>query len=673
MNKAMKWGMAIVGLLAVLVIGAVILLPMLIDVKQYKPWAESLATEYTGRPVSVGDDMDLSVFPWVGVRLTDVTMGNPKGFKAGNMVSVKTFEVRLKVMPLLSRRIEVDSFILDSPQIALEKNKAGKGNWEDIGPAGSGQTSAAKAEEVSGSPSVEEPQGLPVASLAVGRCAIINGSLTYADAGTGMTKTVSDLNLEITDISLDSPIKLSFKALVDGQPLALSGSVGPLGKNPGKENMGLDLSLAALDTLKMGVQGTLILAGKTPGLDAAVSVETFSPRALFEKLGQPFPVETRDPKVLDKVSLAAKVKGSAQALALSEGKMVLDDSILTFTAGVKAFQKPDIRFDLNLDKIDADRYLPPPATSEPAPAARPASGSQQSTAGASQAVDYTPLRKLVLDGKAVIGELKVANLTLAKVTAKITGKGGVFNLDPFSMDLYEGSALAKAKVDVRGSAPKSEISLDTKGVQAGPLVRDGAGKDIIEGGLAADVNLTMTGDTPERIRQTLGGKGELTFTDGAIVGIDIAGTIRNAGAGLGLTEKAEEKPKTDFAELKIPFTASQGIVSVPGASLVSPLLRLSTSGKTNLVSEELDFRVEPKLVATLKGQGDTEDRSGLLIPLLVTGTWQTPKIRPDLEGMVKQKMADPDALKSLIQGDEEGGSKESVEDKAKGLIKGLFN
>jgi len=680
MQKAMKWGVAIVGLLVVLIVGVVIVLPMVVDVNQYKPRIEALVSEQTGRSFTMGDDIDLSVFPWVGVRLTDVALGNAKGFKAGHMVSIKSFEVRLKVMPLISKQIEIASFILDSPKIALEKNKAGTGNWEKIGPAG-GRDASGAGKTTEAGPSATETRGLPISSLSVGRCAIVNGTLSYTDAATGMEKIVSDLNVELTDISLDQPVMLDLSALVDGQPVSLSGSAGPIGSNPGKADMAVDLTLKALDTLSLSIKGSLLLAGDAPGVDAAIAVDSFSPRALFEKLGQPFPVVTRDAKVLNKVSLAAVVNGSAGAVALSDGKLMLDDSTLTFSAGAKAFDKPDIRFDFSLDKIDADRYLPPQKEggtgtgagvgSGDTGAGSTVSGSSGGGGAASSGIDYAPLRKLMLDGKATIGELKVANLTMTHVSAQITGRSGIFNLNPFSMDLYEGNATLNARVDVRGNAPVSKLDLETTGVQAGPLVKDGAGKDIIEGGLAADVNLTLTGDTPEGIKKTLGGEGSLTFTDGAIVGIDIAGTIRNAASGLGLSESASEKPRTDFAELKIPYTAVKGVATISGASLVSPLLRLSASGNTSLPSESLDFTVEPKLVATLKGQGDTESRSGLLIPLLITGTWQDPKIRPDLEALLKQKAMDTDAIKSLIQGDSDSG--ESVEDKAKSLIKGLFN
>jgi AsmA protein len=185
----------------------------------------------------------------------------------------------------------------------------------------------------------------------------------------------------------------------------------------------------------------------------------------------------------------------------------------------------------------------------------------------------------------------------------------------------------------------------------------------------------MAGESPDRIKKTLNGKGEMKFTDGAIVGIDIAGTIRNATSNLGMGETPAKKPRTDFAQLNIPFSAAGGILTIPDAALISPLIRLGAKGNTDLLKENLDFRVVPKFVATLKGQGDTEDRAGFMVPLLITGSFDSPKIRPDLKAMISNGVPDLDTIKQVFNKEESstGESKgESVEDKANSLLKGLL-
>jgi len=185
----------------------------------------------------------------------------------------------------------------------------------------------------------------------------------------------------------------------------------------------------------------------------------------------------------------------------------------------------------------------------------------------------------------------------------------------------------------------------------------------------------MQGDDPDRIKRTLNGRGDLVFTDGAIVGIDLAGMVRNIKAKFGMGKAGGPKPRTDFSELHSPFTITNGVVNTPNTSMSSPLLRVLAKGNADLVKETLDFRVEPKAVFTLKGQADTKERSGIMVPVLVTGTFASPKFRPDLKGMLKgltEGISKPSDLKKLLpgQGVEETGSK-PLEEKVKGLLKSL--
>jgi AsmA protein len=81
--------------------------------------------------------------------------------------------------------------------------------------------------------------------------------------------------------------------------------------------------------------------------------------------------------------------------------------------------------------------------------------------------------------------------------------------------------------------------------------------------------------------------------------------------------------------------------------------------------------VEPKFVATIKGQGDTKTRSGITVPVLVTGTFASPKFSPDYEGILKQEMEKhvPELQKSLLGGDSEKDDSKPVEKTAKDVFK----
>jgi AsmA protein len=172
----------------------------------------------------------------------------------------------------------------------------------------------------------------------------------------------------------------------------------------------------------------------------------------------------------------------------------------------------------------------------------------------------------------------------------------------------------------------------------------------------------MAGDNAGLIKKTLNGGGKLVFKDGAIKGIDLASMVRNVKVAFGLAEKPGERPKTDFTELAAPFTIKNGLVHTPQTSLKSPLLRIVASGYADLVKETLDMRVEPKVVGTIKGQGDTQDRSGLMVPVVVSGTFAEPKFRPDLKSAITQD------IKGLLKDDDP----QSADEKPKGLLKGIL-
>ena len=96
-----------------LIIAGLVLLPRFVDVRRYKPLIEEQVTKATGRPFSVGDDLHISLFPYAGVSFSDLHLGNPPGFEEKDFVFVKSFFVRVKLLPLLFRDVQVKRFILN--------------------------------------------------------------------------------------------------------------------------------------------------------------------------------------------------------------------------------------------------------------------------------------------------------------------------------------------------------------------------------------------------------------------------------------------------------------------------------------------------------------------------------------------------------------------------------
>jgi AsmA protein len=666
MRKAIKWIGIIGGALVVVLIAALLVIPMFIDVQSYKPEIEKQVTKSTGRPFTIGGDLRLSLFPWAGLAFSDLHLGNPPGYKERDFLSIKSFDARVKLIPLLSRNIQIERFVIDTPKVVLENSKEGRGNWEGIGKPSEGAASKPSDEKARGQQK-ESHEALPIRGLKVGEFAITNGLILFIDQALGTKREISNVNLRLMELSLDQPIRLTLSALMDGKPFSLEGRMGPLGQDPGKGKIPVDISVKVFKALDMELKGSLTDLTATQQFDLTFVISPFSPQKLMASVGQAFPVVTADPQALNRLALKGHVKGNPQSVSVSDGVLELDESKMDFSLKGKDFAKPDLFFDLKLDKINLDRYMPPP--------------SKEKVGGESKKVepkktDYTPLRKLVLDGTIRIGALTVKNAKMQDVKLKVVGKNGLFQLDPMTANLYQGNLSTKGSFDVSQDMPKTNVNLQMKGVQAGPLLKDLIQKDIIEGLAESNALIAMSGDEPDKIKRTLNGKGQLVFKDGAIKGIDIAGMARNTKAAFGFAASGE-KPKTDFSELNAPYTIADGVVNTNQTTLASPVLRILAAGKANLVDETLDFRVEPKFVGTLKGQGDKEERSGITIPFLVGGTFSSPSFKPDLKAVFDKGLKEgilPELQKRIGPDSSKDGQKtesQSPSDVLKGLLKGV--
>jgi len=641
--KAIKWVVVGLAVVIVLLLAVVLVLPHLIDIQKYKPEIEKTISDNLGLPVTIKGDLRLSIFPWAGIAFSELRVANPKGFKEETLLFVKSFDVNVKLIPLLSRDIQVKGFIVEGPRLVLEKTKDGKGNWQSIGKT-SVQAPVKTPEEKTGKE--ESPSGgLPIKSLAVAEISVKNGSLLWVDGSTGERKEVKNIGLEIKDVALDRPVTFLLTAGMDSIPMQVEGKVGPLGSDPMKGSLPVAVSLKAFKDLALNLKGKFQDLGSQPKFDLAVDVAPFSPRNVMQSLGKEFPVQTADPKALGQVSLKCNVKGSPDAFAVSDGIMGLDDSKIGFSANIKDMARPDLTFAMNIDRVDVDRYLPPPSEKKaPAePAGKPQPGAEKKT-------DYSPLRKAVLNGEIKAGEVKVMNARLQNAVMKVRGRDGVFHVDPFGFSAYEGKVSSKTEIDVRADAPKTKVELDVANLKARPLLNDVLKKDILDGTTQVKMSLRMEGDAPERIKKTLNGNGDIRFVDGAIIGIDIPGMVRNLKSAFSGSEKPAEKPKTDFAELLIPFSIKDGVVQTKGTSMTSPLLRVTAEGTADLNQETLAMRVEPMAVGTLKGQGDTKERSGLMVPILVTGTFSNPRFAPDLKGVLEKGLKEGLPSRSELEG-----------------------
>jgi AsmA protein len=676
MRKFIRILVWLVGILVALIVVAAVVLPLVVDPNDYKDDIAAAVQAGTGRKLTIEGDLGLSVFPWLALEIGPTRLANAEGFSGRPFAAVRKASIRIKLLPLLRKQVEMDTVVLDGLQVSLETRDDGRTNWADLtARAGAEPEPEPQAETQEAAPD----GGLALAGLAIGGVEISDADVLYDDRQAGSRYQVEGLNLSTGAIAPGAkvPVELSLRLAVAEPPvqgpLNFTGQVTLSGDRqtltlaqaelktdltgdglPGgafASRLGfdatLDLATGGLQIPKLVAEllGLTLEASVTgrqlftePAINADVEVAPFAPRKLVEALGQPLP-EVADKEVLGKADASLKLAATADSAQVSDLLVQLDDSTLKGSAAVSQFARPAVRFDLSLDGIDVDRYLPPPADEPPAPAPAPVTPAAAVAAGA-ELFPVETLRSLNVAGSLTVDKLKVSGLSISDLLMKLAAKGGQLRVHPAQARLYQGSYAGDMRLDVRGARPK--ISLDERldGIQIGPLLKDLQGKDRLTGATRARATLTATGQTPEALKQSLGGNIDFAFTDGAVKGFNLAALIRTASARLkGETPPADQGPdQTDFSELTGTASVTGGVISNNDLEAKSPLLRVQGKGQVDLNREALDYLLTAKVVGSLKGQGGKEldELTGVPIPVQITGSFDKPKYKVRLDKALKE-------------------------------------
>lgn len=319
------------------------------------------------------------------------------------------------------------------------------------------------------------------------------------------------------------------------------------------------------------------------------------------------------------------LKADGQQLNLSPVAAKVDDSQINANIGITRFNDPIYSFNVNIDKLDADKYI----TKSDQPAAKGTGDTP---------IDLSALKKLNASGDAKIGWLKLANVTTQNVQIGLKADSGLVTVSPFSANLYQGSMSGMLKVDARAT-PNISFKQDMKGIAIGPLLVDAINNDMLDGKGSLNVDVTTSGNSVGALKKALSGKAAVNLVDGAVKGVDIAGTIRDIKSRADLFKGkssigADQSKKTDFSELTASFDIKNGVAHNEDLAMKAPILRLAkgdSRGDIDIGKETINYLAKPTVVKSLKGQGgaDLDALAGLTIPVKITGTFSAPKYGMD--------------------------------------------
>lgn len=687
MKKALKIFGIVIGVIVVLIIAAVLILPHVIDPNDYRDDIERAVKDNTGRTLVIAGDMELSLFPWLGVDVSQARLGNAPGFGDTPFATIQNMEVRVRLLSLLFGPTEVGKLKLDGLALNLARKADGKTNWQDLLQRSGGQSSKP-----------ESPSKGGFGDITIDSIELSNATINWHDAMAGTDYRLRDVNLTVGAVRPNKPFPMKMNFAVDSTKPVLHANIGlratatvdPAAKHYRLDDGMVEVSARgaglpvqptnvkstwqtlrfdqaggtfALDGLKLqalGIEADAVLEGRglsgknaQPEISGTLKVADFAPRDVLAKLGRH--LQPSDPQVLRHASLSARLAATDHSATLGDVRITLDDTHITGQLAVRDFKTHALAFTLAADKLDADRYLPAGTGEAAKKAPRPGSFDHIRLPG-------DKLRGLNVDGKLVIGTFKLFNLTARDVTLGINAANGKMTLKPLTAKLYSGTYDGSITAASAGKGLKLATDQRLAGIDMGALLEDLAGRKLISGGADMNVAFAGSGDTVGALKKTLDGKLGFKIQHGAVEGIDLWGAIRRAYAVIKHqpAPKQSGEKKTEFVALNGDGVIKNGVLNNRKLTADLPFMHLAGHGTIDLVKRDLDYRLDAKIIKVpeIDRRSELGKIKGVTVPIHLEGDFANITAFPDLA----------DALKSRIK----SKVKSKLEDKLKGKLKGLF-
>ena len=226
--------------LLVLVIAGVLVVTNILDPNDYKTQISEEVKKKTGRELHIEGDLKLTFFPKLGIETGKLSLSNALGFDNGPMLDIGSARFSMKIMPLLSSRIEIDTVLLENPRIRLMTQSDGRTNWDDI------VTSFSTKTEKDNS-SVDEG-AIAIAGLVIEGVSVSGGEVSWQGHGVGDDIKFENINFETGRLVPGEPLDIKFNVDGSGSMLPTTGSLS------------LDTTLTLSDNFKtLGLDNTALM------------------------------------------------------------------------------------------------------------------------------------------------------------------------------------------------------------------------------------------------------------------------------------------------------------------------------------------------------------------------------------------------------------------------------
>ena len=587
--KYLKW--MFVGTTGLL-LALVLFLFFWINPNDYRDDITQVVKDNVGLILKIKGDIGWNVYPAIGFSVADVSLATSEGETP--LLTVAKAAVSVELIPLLSKQVNVRTLYVDGLVAKLWVNEAGKGNWEALNkPTKTTPTPSEKS-----APAPADADSSPL-KINVPKVVITHTVIDYDDRK-GKSRyivTVKELSAKNINLATEFPLYLA-ATIEDGtgvlaQPFYIKGplavnlaadtaTIGPLQLSTGKLNGTLAIAVKQL-TKALSFTGTL-------------EVAPFNAKDLIRDFGRAAPITT-EATALTRIGLKTAIEGTSNRALLNPFVITLDDTQIKGNIGITDFATQALVFDLAINAINADHYLPPPpAPVTDTPATPSAAGKPEPL------LPMETLRTLNINGKLHADKITFMEWPMTNLAIALRAKNGTIQINPLSASVLEGTVHGDVQIDARGAEPRIVTHLKLHKVEMGGVVKHYAGRDLFAGKASLNLDLNTTGnDTDTLLKQAIGHL-DLNFSDALIKDISLNNLlIETLTEQLGAfsmwvpdySQKLSKEPQKDTAlnEFSATATLQNGIAHTPVFKAGVKDGSVKGSGQFNLLTMDFDYHI----------------------------------------------------------------------------------
>jgi len=416
----------------------------------------------------------------------------------------------------------------------------------------------------------------------------------------------------------------------------------------------LDLARTAGVSAVEGISGdgnlTLALKGQGPikntaALDLSGTGKISNANLKLPSLTKPLQVRNSD------------IQFSKNSIGLQNVNAGIGQTNANGTMALKNFDAPQVQFTLNVDKVNVAElqqiFNAAPAQQKraavqhgfwsivpKAEAQAPANSNQQSSL----------LTKMTGGGTVTIGVIQYDDLVLNNAHSNVVLDHGVIRMNPVTADIYNGKENGVITIDMRQPQPVYTVNLKTEKVDANKLISSVSDlKQTLYGMLASNVNASFSSGSSSGIARSLNGSLALNLTNGKLMNVNLLHELASIGKFLGANFDAAQN-FTNLAQLTGNFDVKNGVAQTNNLNAVIDGGTLAAAGLVNLADQSLNLHVTTVLKKELSQQvGGTQvggymstalanNQGELVMPVIITGTFQHPRVTPDVQQIAQMKL-----------------------------------